>query len=443
MSGQNKEPNRAGLNTEEPSVMWIDLNSAFATAEQQAHPTLRGRPLGVTNRISRECCIIAASYEAKRRGVKVGCRRSEALQICPELILLETDPPKYHYVYEQLFRIMKSYTPRAEMKSIDEGVLHFDHLPEAGRQQELVRIGYEIKARVRQEIGEYMMINVGIGCNRFQAKLAAGLHKPDGLDVISHRNLRQVLAGLELEDLTGIAQAFAGRLRRYGIKTPLDFLEASEETLKRSVFRSICGSYWYQRLRGFEIDVYKTKLGMVGRQWVVQSATDDEDYLRSCLHYLVETVGIKLRYREREARGVCVWLGFGRSIGPGGFSGTSRADFDGSSKFRARQMYSTPVYATEDIWQRVLPLFEQRPRGARVRIMGVYVYQLEPSRQAQTSLFAAAERCRQLTTAVDGLNDRYGTLTVHSADALIGRQLIKQKIPFGGTDYFNLLLKRA
>ena len=70
------------LNRENPSIMWIDLNSAFATAEQQAHPSLRGKPMGVTNRLSKECCVIAASYEAKALGIKVGCRRTEAMAKC-------------------------------------------------------------------------------------------------------------------------------------------------------------------------------------------------------------------------------------------------------------------------------------------------------------------------------------------------------------------------
>ncbi len=250
----------ASFNTEEPGVMWIDLNSAFATTEQQSRPSLRGKPVGVTNRISKECCVIAASYEAKRRGVKVGCRRSEAVAICPDLVMLETDPPKYHHVYEKLFAIMQDYTPKAKMKSIDEGVLDFHHLPEAGREAKLVQIGHEIKARVRAEIGDYMMINVGIGTNRFLAKMAASLHKPDGLDVLTHKNIHEIFATLELEDLTGIAQAFGRRLRSYGIQTPTDFLAAREDWLQKVVFRSICGSYWYQRLRGFEVDDYQTKL---------------------------------------------------------------------------------------------------------------------------------------------------------------------------------------
>ena len=105
------------FNTEAPKIMHIDLNSAFATAEQQAHPSLRGRPIGVTNRISRECWVIAASYEAKRLGIKVGMRRSEAMAICPEFIMLETDPTKYTDVYRKLLGIMKTYSPKIKMKS--------------------------------------------------------------------------------------------------------------------------------------------------------------------------------------------------------------------------------------------------------------------------------------------------------------------------------------
>lgn len=415
-----------GVNLAGPSVMWIDLNSAFATAEQQAHPSLRGRPVGVTNRISKECCIIAASYEAKWRGVKVGCRRSEALALCPDMVLLETDPPRYHFVYESLLNIMKDYTPDVKMKSIDEGVLDFKCTPICGNEQEMVRIGYEIKERVRREIGDYMKINVGIAPNRFLAKTAAGLHKPDGLDVITHKNLVETFEGLELEDLTGIAAAYGARLRAHGIMTPMDFLKAPEQVLKKIVFRSVCGTYWYRRLRGFEIDDVKTKLGMVGRQWVVKDPTNDEDYLRSCLHFLAETTAVKLRHRNREARGVCVWMGFCEGGG-----------------FQDKRMYKVPVYTNEAIWERVSALFDNRPKRARVKILGVYLYGMEASQRGQLSLLDDVVKADYLTKSVDEINDFYGTFTVYSADSLTGRQNIKQKIPFGGTEYFRLLLKRG
>ncbi len=417
--------NLYGVNTEEPRVMWIDLNSAFATAEQQAHCSLRGRPVGVTNRISKECCVIAASYEAKGMGVRVGMRRSEALAVCPELVLLETDPPRYHHVYCKLLRIMQDYTPDCKMKSIDEGILDFHGTPLAGV-EELTRVGREIKRRVREEIGDYTRINVGIGTNRFLAKVAAGLHKPDGLDAIWWRNLEEVYSGLELEDLTGIAARFGYRLRSCGINTPLEFLAAREDVLRRMVFKGIVGTYWYRRLRGFEIDDYKTRLGMVGRQWVVGRRTSDADYLRSCLHYLTETVGLKLRSKGCGARGVCVWMG---SYGGEGF--------------HEKKMYGTACYTDRDIWRRVEELFERRPKGYVPKIMGVYLYRLEASGRDQLSLLENTARDDVFTEAVDGLNERYGIFTVHAADSLVGTTQIRQKIPFGGTEYFDLLLKRG
>jgi DNA polymerase-4 len=184
---------RVGINSESPQIMHIDLNSCFATVEQQARPLLRGRPVGVTNRITKYCCIIAASYEAKSLGVKVGMRLDEALVIVPDLIMIESDPPKYHHAYQKLVGIMQSYSPNVVMKSIDEGVIDFHGTRENINTSTLVSIGYEIKQRLKDEVGSWMRCNVGIAPNRFLAKQAAGLHKPDGLDVIDHTNLRRTL----------------------------------------------------------------------------------------------------------------------------------------------------------------------------------------------------------------------------------------------------------
>ena len=133
------------INTEKPMMMFIDLNSAFATAEQQAYPSLRGRPMGVTNRISKECCVIAASYEAKALGIKVGMRLSDARAVCKDFIILETDAPKYHRVYQKLVRIMKDYSPKTRMKSIDEGIIDFHGMEPILKGKPLTAIGYELK----------------------------------------------------------------------------------------------------------------------------------------------------------------------------------------------------------------------------------------------------------------------------------------------------------
>lgn len=412
-----------GINTERALVMHIDLNSAFATTEQQAHPSLRGKPMGVTNRISKECCVIAASYEAKALGIKVGMRRTEAMAICPTFVLLETDPPKYNAVYQKLIKIMQSYSPKIKMKSIDEGIIDFHGMEPVLKGRTLEEIGYEIKHRVRDEIGDWMKINIGIGTNRFLAKQAAGWHKPDGLDKIDHTNLISYYKEMELTDLSGIAERNEARLNSYGIMTPMQFLKAEEYTLKKQVFRSITGTYWHRRLRGFEIDDYETSLGMVGRQWVVKDPTHKDDYLLPCLSFLCETTGMKLRFRESEARGICVWV-----------------SYQNGEYWQAKRMHKTTYYTNQEVYRRALELFNQRP-GGTVRTIGVFCYKLTPSGRSQMSLFEDVAKKDWLTNAVDEINDFYGTFTVYSATSIDGRKIIKQKIPFGGTEYFDLLLK--
>jgi len=414
-----------GLNKESPKIMHIDLNSAFATTEQQAHPSLRGRAMGVTNRLSKECCVIAASYEAKALGIKVGCRRSEAMALCPDFVMLETDAPKYHKVYEKLVRIMKDYSPNIKMKSIDEGIIDFHGMEPVLNGRSLVDIGNEIKLRVKRDIGDYMRINVGIGPNRFLAKQAAGWHKPDGLDVIDHRNLRDYYSQMTLTDLCGIATRNEARLNSFGIMTPLQFLDAGEYMLKKRVFQSIVGHYWYQRLRGYEIDDYETNLGMVGRQWVVKDPSHKDDYLLPCLSFLCETTGMKLRFRNVEARGICVW-----------------ATFRNGEFWRAKRMFKSSFYTNQEIYRRALEQFSNRPNGAVVNTIGIYCYGLEPSKRSQLELFEDVAKKDWLTKSVDEINDFYGAFTVHSATTINGKKVIKQKIPFGGTQYFDLLLKR-
>lgn len=413
------------ISKEEAQIMHIDLNSAYATAEQQAHKSLRGKPIGVTNRISKHCCVIAASYEAKALGVKVGMRLDEVQQFIPDFVMLETDPPKYHHVYQSLCRIMKDYSPDVKMKSIDEGVIDF-HGTADYHKRPLTDIGMEIKERVRKEIGSHMRINVGIAPNRFLAKEAAGWHKPDGLDLIDHRNLKKYYASRELTGLSGIASHFEARLNASGIFTPLEFLNASSDTLRRLVFRSVIGEDWYQRLRGYEVDNVITKLGNVGRQFVLDVRTTDDNVILPRFQYLCETTGKKLRYNNVDARGVYVW-----------------AMFQTGDHWYVRKMHKQPFFTDRDIYAKALYLFNQRPKHLIITAMGITLYKLEPSSRSQQSIFDEVNKQEWLTTAIDEVNERYGNFILFSANALEGKHKVKQKIPFGGTKYFELLLKRA
>ncbi len=408
-------------NSERPLIMHIDLNSCFATVEQQARPLLRGRPVAIVNRRTEYTMIVTCSYEAKARGVTLGMRLKEAKKICPELIGIESDPAKYKYVYHQLMRIMSDYSAHVRMKSIDEGVIDFSEATAKMVGRDLVDIGYEIKQRLWDEIGCAMNCNVGISTNRFLAKMAASLHKPNGLDVIDHKNLRDVMATLELTDLTGIAGQMEKRLNAVGIFTPIDFLDTDDTTLRKIVFKSIDGLYWYKRLRGWEVDKRDFPLKSAGRQYVLDGYRMSHSEVLQRLHHLCEETGAKVRMNNMVARGVIVYA---RTYDRGGW--------------HARVMLPLPFFSNEAIFMHAKRLFEQAPDG--VKMISVTCYGLEPAdaQDAQLNLFGdEMAKERAVTSAVDEINSRYGKRVVHSADTL-ATAMVKEKIPFGSTRYMGL-----
>lgn len=413
------------LNPAPPQVMHIDLNSCFATVEQQARPRLRGRPVGVTNRLTKNACVIAASYEAKRLGVKVGMTFADAKLLAPDIIMVETDPPKYHHVYKILVDIMSSYSPNFSMKSIDEGIIDFGGTRTVNHRP-LVQIGYEIKKRLKEQVGSWMTCNIGIAPNRFLAKTAASLHKPDGLDVITHKNLRSILASLELTELTGIAERNQARLNACGIYTPLQFLDAPSDLLSRHVFKSVCGEDWYQRLRGWEVDNYETDVKTVGRQFVLDDMHPSEEVLRARLAYLCETTAMKLRYKGLAARGVYLYLLYA-----------------GGDSWYERKVFKSSFFTNTEVLRRATLLFNNRPRGDWVRMMAVSCYNLSPTNKNQVSLLEEVNREVWLTEAMDTINGAYGEFTVTFATSLTAKGAVKQKIPFGTTRYFELLCNQA
>lgn len=409
-------------NSGKPLVMHIDLNSCFATVEQQARVRLRGRPVAIVNRRTDMTMIVTASYEAKAMGVKLGMRLRDAKRLCPGLVGIESDPAKYRYVYHKLLDIMNDYSAHVTMKSIDEGVIDFTQAPVAIVEQGLEELGREIKQRLRDEIGVAMRCNVGIGTNRFLAKMAASLHKPDGMDVITADNLRDVYANLELTDLTGIAGRNEHRLNSVGIYTPLEFLDASPEVLHSMVFKSINGEQWHQRLRGWEVDDISSDVKRVGRQYVLDRFDLSSDEILQRLHHLCESVGGRMRGQGLSARGVYV-------------SARTFADKYGRhSYWHASSATQMPFFSDATIYNIAQSLFVKAP--PYIRDISVHCYLLERGERSQMTIFAdQITRERSVTDAIDDLNKRYGEHTIHSANTLATGPFIQTKIPFGSTRY--------
>jgi len=408
---------REQYNTERPLIMHIDLNSCFATVEQQARPMLRNRPVVIVNRRTESTSIVTASYEAKAFGVKVGMRVKDAKKLVPGLIVLESDPAKYRYVYHKMMSIMKRYSPHITMKSIDEGAIDFSLTTDIIRNRDLVDVGHEMKLRLKEEIGRAMRCNVGISTNRFLAKTAASLHKPDGLDIIDHSNLRLVFATLKLTDLTGIAGRNERRLNAVGIYTPLEFLDTNAHILHAMVFKSILGEQWYQRLRGYEVDDVTHELKTIGRQYVLEDRNLPHVAILQRLHHLCESVGARLRSQGKRARGVLV------------YAKTTERGY-----WHARHMCDLPFFSDGAIYAQASMLFAGVPAG--IYEIGVSCYELSDSVDDQLSLFGdQLAREQQVTEAIDAINKRFGDRTIHVADTLGTGSHVKQKIPFGSTRY--------
>jgi DNA polymerase-4 len=399
-------------------ILYIDLNSCFASIEQQCRPMLRGRPVAITNRLVPNSCIITASYEAKACGVKVGMRAREASTICPGIVFAESEPSKYIFVHEKLKRIMRDYSPNVVMKSIDEGVIDLKDAPRRVYERNRFELGRELKQRLKDEIGCYMRCNVGIASNRFLAKLAGELHKPDGLDEITTENQRKIFATLKLTDLPGINVRMEARLNAVGIFTPLQFLDADEATLVKLVCKSIEGHKWYRRLRGFEVDDVMYGIKSIGREYVLDSRNLSHEETEIRLVHLAEDVGYRLRSKELYARGVYVWT----------------YDFVNGHKHRQTILHEA-IHTDQDIARVARQLFKEL--DVPVFIIGITLYKLQPHADTQLSLEQKEkDRAAAVCNAEDAINLRFGMRKIHCADT-IGTEQIKCKVPFGSTRFLD------
>ncbi|MBI4930108.1 MAG: DNA polymerase IV [Bacteroidetes bacterium] len=234
-----------------PNIMFVDMNSFFATCEQQVNFYLRNRPVAVCVYTGKYGCVIAPSIEAKKKGIKLGVRLNEAMKICPELIPLETHPNRYREFHKQIMKVLKKYSEEVIPKSIDEAVINFSSYKLVHK--DLVQVAKQIKEDIRNEVGDYMKCSIGIAPNAFLAKLGSDIQKPDGLTVISPDNIDEVLSKLTLTDLPGIAKAMAMKLKLAGIHTPLQLRHMPVEKLKTAC-NSIVGIYWHYRLNFSEVD---------------------------------------------------------------------------------------------------------------------------------------------------------------------------------------------
>jgi DNA polymerase-4 len=326
-----------------------------------------------------------------------------------------TDTVMVRDVHIKMKRIFSDYSPDIAPKSIDEVVLDFSSMEQLIKVRGLEEIAKEIKARLRAEVGEWISCSIGIAPNRFLAKLAAGLIKPDGLVVITHKNVRDVYSKLTLVDLPGINVRYEARLNMHGIFCPLDFLEAPLLKLKKQVFQSINGYYWYLRLRGFEQDGVDFKRKSFGQDYALKQHTNDPADIASILMKLCEKMGRRLRRHNMAANGVHVAI----------------VNSDGTYWHKGR-MTQRDMYTTPELFRECLYTLNKRPEKKRISKLCVSCYGLHTCDDSQQSLFDdGPEKHRKLSDAVDKINDRYGEYVITPLIMMGMGNNILDRISFG------------
>lgn len=233
-------------------VLFIDMNSFFASCEQQDNFYLRDKPIAVCVYTGKYGCVIAPSIEAKRFGVKTGMRLNEAVILCKDLIPVETHPERYRKYHVKIMDILRTYSDNVYPKSIDEAVVDLTNYELIHK--DVIQVAKNIKKDINEKAGDYLKCSIGIAPNSFLAKVASDIQKPNGLIIINPENIDIVLGRLKITDLAGIGEGMKTRLEKGGIKTALQMRHASPENL-RAILKSVVGFYWHCRLNFVEIDL--------------------------------------------------------------------------------------------------------------------------------------------------------------------------------------------
>lgn len=398
--------------------MHIDLNSCFAIIEQQANPLYRNKPVAVAAYNSPGGAVIASSYEAKALGIKLGVNVREAKLLYPKVIVLTPDPLKYREAHQRFKQVLLNYTNEITPKSIDEFIINFKGSQALQKGRDMQDIARDIKLEIKKSLGNYVTVNVGIGTNRFWAKTAAGLNKPDGLDVMTADNAINIYETMKLTDITGINVRFEARLNAVGIHTPIQFLNTDSDVLKKQVFRSKLGFDWYCRLRGWEVDEVVWGRKSFGHTYALGDKTTDQQILSRLLMKLCEKTGRRLRKYNYAANGVYLSM-----------------LFEGRTYWSKGRKTRSEVYSTQDIFLHAQRLLNQATIPARVTNLAVSVYDLKATDPRQGSLFEGSRLDnRTIANACDDINDKFGEFVITPAIMMGMHDLILDRVAFGSTN---------
>ncbi len=419
-----------------PRVRWLflDLNSYFASVEQELRPELRGKPIAVVPLVADTTSCIAASYEAKAYGVKTGVKVGDAKRMCPGLILVEARHREYVAYHHRVIEAVERCVPVAAVLSIDEMACSL-----MGREQGLLHaleLARTVKQSVRTHAGATLRCSIGLAPNRYLAKIASDMEKPDGLVALTSDILANALAGLALRDLPGIGAQMERRLHADGIRTMPDLLALGREGM-RALWNGAGGEKLWFWLQGEDFnDPQLEHQKSVSQSHVLSPELRTAAGAYAVLHKLLHKAAMRLRAARLWTTHLTVTVKFAV---PKGQAERGRATVHTSGIPQATWSASLAVIECQDtqtLIEAMAKLWSRRPQANGHQTpfyVGVALGQLVPDHLHTLSLFAGLEteaRRSRLASTMDAVNGKYGTNTLATASMLLAGASAPTRIAF-------------
>lgn len=387
-------------------VLFFDMNCYFASVEQQLCPELRGRPVGIVPMLTEGTCCIAASVEAKARGVKTGTGVREARAICPEIELVRSRPEVYVRMHHRVVEAVETRIPVHVMRSVDEGVCRLGIGERDRASAEALALG--VKAAIRERIGAYVRCSIGLAPNEMLAKTGTDMRKPDGLMTIEKDDLPGAICELGLTDLPGIGRRMGARLEGAGIRSVRELCARSEKELER-VWGGVVGRRWWYWLRGEELRLPRERTRTIGHQHVLAPAMRTEEGARAVAFRLLHKAAARARHTGYAAR--TLWVGVRSQSAPGVQEVTVWEQTAALGPGCVDTGSMARVLA--GVWAERPPV---RPIWVGVTLLGLV------RRETTLALFEQERADEALASAMDRINTRHGRNTLYYASMHAARE---------------------
>ena len=406
------------------SLQWLffDLNSYFASVEQQDRPELRNKPIAIVPSDTDATCAIAASYEAKAYGIKTGTKIYEAKKLCPDLICVLARHHVYVEYHQRIFKEVGKHIPVTKKCSIDEGACRL--LKNEQQLDIALKIANNIKQGLRDNIGEYVRCSIGLAPNMFLAKTATDMQKPDGLVVLRPDDYKDRLFQLSLNDLCGVGFNIERRLNKAGIRTIEQLWNISPKHA-RKIWGSVAGEVFWYRLHGYEIPDKPTQKSVIGHSRVLDPEFRPNNKAYSMALNLTVKACARLRRHNLYARKFSLSI---RTVD--GYPWACDISFSPT------QDNFTVTKALEQMWAKM----RWETANTNLKKLSVTLYDLYEARDMTLDLFSAQEPKSQegntkLSTAMDTLNRKYGGNAVNigtcpkTSSGYVGTKVAFTRVP--------------